>query len=237
MTLVAGRSSGIGLSTAKLLTDCGATVVISARDRLKLEAARKQLGDRVSAVPFDATEPSERSQALVRIGPFDHIVIALSGGKGAGPFAQVTTADLRSGFEAKFWAHFSLAQESLPYLSRSGSITFVSAGSARAALPGTAGLSAINSAIEGLVRPLAVELKPRRVNAVSPGVIDTPWWNWMPEDQKREAFKQFAAVTPVGRIGSPEDVAEAIVFLIGNSYMTGCVLECDGRLRLTGHPL
>ena len=108
---------------------------------------------------------------------------------------------------------------------------------ARAANPGTAGLSAINSAIEGLVKPLAVELRPRRVNAVSPGVIDTPWWNWMPEDQKRETFNKFAAATPAGRVGRPEDIAEAIVFLIGNSFMTGCVLECDGGLRLVGQSL
>lgn len=235
--LIAGGSSGIGLATAKLLVAYGVTVVITGRDRLKLEAAQKQLGDKVTIAPFDATKPTERAQALAQIGPFDHLVIALSGGKGAGPFTQVTPADLRSGFEAKFWAHFSLAQEALPYLSQSGSITFVSAGSARAALPGTAGLSAINSAIEGLVRPLAVELKPRRVNAVSPGVIDTPWWNWLPEDQKRESFKKFAAATPVGRVGQPEDVAEAIVFLIGNSFMTGCVLECDGGLRLVGQSL
>lgn len=71
----------------------------------------------------------------------------------------------------------------------------------------------------------------------SPGVIDTPWWNWMPEDQKREAFKKFAAAAPAGRVGRPEDVAESIVFLIGNSFMTGCVLECDGGLRLIGHSL
>ena len=121
--------------------------------------------------------------------------------------------------------------------SPTGSMTFVSAISARAANPGTSGLAAINSAIEGLVKPLAVELRPRRVNAVSPGVIDTPWWSWMPDDQKQSTFARFAAATPVGRVGRPEDVAQAIVFLIGNSFMTGCVLECDGGLRLVGQSL
>ncbi len=235
--LVAGGSSGVGLATAKLLVRCGARVVVNGRDRSKLESVQEQLGDKASIAPFDTAQPKDRARAFAEIGPFDHLVLALSGGKGAGPFAQVAQADLRSGFEAKFWIHFSLAQESLPYLSQSGSITFVSAISARAANPGTAGLAAINSAIEGLVRPLAVELRPRRVNAVSPGVIDTPWWNWMPENQKRETFNKFAAATPVGRVGKPEDIAESIVFLIGNTFMTGCVLECDGGLRLLGQSL
>lgn len=172
--VVAGGSSGIGLAASRLLVRCGAEVVVSGRDRSKLERVRQELGAKASIAAFDATRPNDRARALAGIGPFDHLVLALSGGKGAGPFAQVEPEDLRSGFEAKFWAHFALAQESLAYLSRTGSITFVSAISARAANPGTAGLSAINSAIEGLVRPLAVELKPRRVNAVSPGVVDTP---------------------------------------------------------------
>ena len=174
---------------------------------------------------------------LAEIGKFDHLVVSLSGGKGGGRFVEVAPADLRSGFDGKFWLYFAFAQESLPYLSASGSITFVSAISARAANPGTAGLAAINSAIEGLVKPLAVELRPRRVNAVSPGVIDTPWWNWMDDDQKQSAFAKFAGATPAGRIGTPKDVAQSIVFLIGNSFMTGCVLECDGGIRLVGQTL
>jgi NAD(P)-dependent dehydrogenase (short-subunit alcohol dehydrogenase family) len=232
--LIAGGSSGVGLATARLLIECGAAVVINGRDGTKLESVQKQLGTQASICAFDAANPEDRTGALARLGKFDHLVVALSGGRGAGPFAELAPADLRSGFEAKFWTHFSLAQEALPYLSQSGSITFVSAISARAANPGTAGLAAINSALEGMVKPLAVELRPRRVNAVSPGVIDTPWWNWMQEDQKQSAFSKFAAATPAGRVGKPEDIAQAIVFLVGNTFMTGCILECDGGLRLVG---
>jgi NAD(P)-dependent dehydrogenase (short-subunit alcohol dehydrogenase family) len=235
--LIAGGSSGVGLATAELLIERGAAVVINGRDRAKLDQAKERLGPKASTCAFDAADADERSRALSRLGAIDHLVVALSGGRGAGPIAQVAPADLRSGFDAKFWVHFSLAQESLAHLDQAGSITFVSAISARAANPGTAGLAAINAAIEGMVRPLAVELRPRRVNAVSPGVIDTPWWNWMSADLKQAAFEKFAAATPAGRVGRAEDVAQSIVFLIGNSFMTGCVLECDGGLRLVGQSL
>ena len=159
---VAGGSSGIGFATARLLDRLGACVTIGGRDEGKLAQARRILGVKARAVSFDAGDQGQRAAAFGKAGAIDHLVIAVTGGKGAGSFETLSRAELRTGFEAKFWNHFSLAQESLPYLSETGSITFVSAISARAANPGTAGLAAINSAIEGLVRPLAVELKPRR---------------------------------------------------------------------------
>jgi len=81
---------------------------------------------------------------------------------------------------------------------------------------------------------LAVELKPRRVNAVSPGVIDTPWWNFMPPEQRTATLAHFTAKTPVGRLGRPEDVAQAISLLVSNAFMTGHTIVCDGGVRYSG---
>jgi NAD(P)-dependent dehydrogenase (short-subunit alcohol dehydrogenase family) len=118
-------------------------------------------------------------------------------------------------------------------LAGGGSITLVTAGSAQSALPGTAGLAAVNGALEAAVAPLASELAPRRVNAVSPGVIETGWWDELPEEAKEEAFTTFARRALVRRNGRPEDVAQAIVALVENGFITGVVLPCDGGLRLT----
>lgn len=86
---------------------------------------------------------------------------------------------MRGAFDAKFWAQLTSAQVALPHLAPDGSITFIGAASARSSIPGTAGLAAVNGAIEAMVKPLAVELAPIRVNAVSPGITDTPWWSGM----------------------------------------------------------
>jgi NAD(P)-dependent dehydrogenase (short-subunit alcohol dehydrogenase family) len=83
-----------------------------------------------------------------------------------------------------------------------------------------------------MIPTLALELKPTRVNGVSPGIVDTPWWDIWPKDQREAAFAQIAASTPVGRIGQPEDIAQAIVLLLENGYMTGTIIECDGGIRI-----
>ena len=136
-------------------------------------------------------------------------------------------------FEGKTVAHLQAVALALPSIDPSGSITLVSAGSAQSALPGTAGLAAVNGAIEAAVRPLARELAPRRINAVSPGVIETEWWSELPEQERGALFADFAKQTPVRRNGRSEDVAQAIGALIENDFITGVVLPCDGGLRLT----
>ena len=233
-TVIVGGSSGIGLATARLLLDRGHKVTIAGRNAARLEAARKQLTGDLRALGMDAADHADLPVAFGRIGSFDHLVLALGSGKGAGPFASVPLADVKAGFEEKVYAHFACAQAALPHLRKDGSLTFISAVTAHAAMPGTAGIGASNAAVAALVPILASELRPLRVNAVSPGVVDTPWWDFLADGQKAAVFADYAAKTPVGRVGRPEDIAESVAFLIADAFMSGQVIICDGGLRWAG---
>jgi NAD(P)-dependent dehydrogenase (short-subunit alcohol dehydrogenase family) len=90
----------------------------------------------------------------------------------------------------------------------------------------------VNGALEAAIPPPAHELGPRRVNAVSPGVIETGWWDELPEADRKAAFAGFAQRTPVRRNGRSEDVAQLILSLVENGFVTGVVVPCDGGLRL-----
>ena len=232
-TVIVGGSSGIGLATARQLLASGARVTVAGRNETRLAEAKRQLGPKAQVIPMDAAAADALPAQFARVGNFDHLVLALGSGKGVGPFAAVSLSDVKLGFEEKVYAHFATAQAALPFLNPTGSLTFISAVSAHAAAPGTAGIGAANAAVAALVPILAVELKPLRVNGVSPGVIDTPWWDAFPGEQKQAMFVGYAAKTPVGRVGQPDDVAQAIAFLIGNEFMTGHMLICDGGLRLS----
>ncbi|WP_433473101.1 SDR family oxidoreductase [Spirillospora sp. CA-142024] len=227
--LVCGGTSGIGAATAALFAGQGADVAVTGRDEERLA---KAAADGLTARRMDASAEEEVTGFFAGDATYDHLVLALSGGSGAGPIATLDLADLRAGFEAKFWLHLRLVQAALPRMAPDGSITFITASSARAALPGTAGLAAINGALEAMVGPLAAELAPLRVNAVSPGVIETPWWDGMPAEQRAAMFAEHAAALPVGRIGRPEDVAQAVLLTATNGFITGNVVECNGGLSL-----
>jgi NAD(P)-dependent dehydrogenase (short-subunit alcohol dehydrogenase family) len=229
--VVLGGGSGIGLAAAEAMAELGGEVIIAGRNAARIAAAVARTGGRVRGDTVDATSAGALRAFYGRVGPFHHLVLALSGAGGAGPLAELTTEALRQGCEAKLFAHVTAAREALATLAGDGSITFVSAGSARSWLPGTAGLAAINGAIEAMVRPLAAELRPRRVNAVSPGVIETSWWDAVPEPQRSATLARLAEQSLVGRNGRPEEAAAAIVYVVTNGFVTGSVLEVDGGLR------
>ena len=227
--VILGGTSGIGLAAAKLFSARGAGVTIVGRDAEKLASALKEIGASAEGAAADAGDRAALDALFAKLPPVDHLVIAASGGKGAGPFAKLDGAELARGFQAKFWTHWNAAQAALPHVSPQGSITFVTAASSRLANPGTSGLAAINGAIERMTPTLARELAPLRVNAVSPGVIDTPWW----ADKPAGMFETASRKAPLARAGRADEVADAIVFLAGYRFITGSVLDVDGGLHWT----
>ncbi len=239
--VVAGGGSGIGLATARLFQQQGGIVTVTGRDTEKLAAAGKagviagvinsqgQKTD-LKTAQVDSTDRSALDRFFKGHGAVDHLVIALGGGKGMGEFASLALDELRQGFAAKFWPHLETLQAALPYLQPGGSVTLITAISATAKMPGLSGLAAINGALEIMVPILAKELKAIRINAVSPGLVDTPWWDFVPRENRQEAFRQYTANIQAQRVAQPEEIADAIVFLAGNAYMTGKVIGCDGGL-------
>jgi len=134
--------------------------------------------------------------------------------------------------ESKLYGPLLLAKYGAPRLPVIGSITFTSGIAAyRPAARGSV-VAAVNAAVEGLVRALAVELAPIRVNAVSPGWVDTSIWTFVAGDKKDETLSAMAKRLPVGRIGQPDDIADAICFLMGNTFTTGTILHVEGGHRL-----
>ena len=228
--LIVGGSSGIGRSTAELLSQSGAEVVITGRSADKLKDVAATSAIRVEQV--DAADRVALDELFARIGQIDHLVVCVSGGEGAGPFASLDLDAVRRAFAAKTFIHLDVVQAALPALRPAGSITLITAGSAQAALAGTVGLAAVNGALEAAIRPLATELAPTRVNAVSPGVVDTAWWDTMPPAQRSTFFAEFASRTPLGRVAEPEEVARTVMLLVGSTYVTGQILVTDGGLHL-----
>ena len=138
----------------------------------------------------------------------------------------------RETFDGRFWPYLIAMHHGSKRLSNKGSLTLVTGASSIAATPGASSLSAVNGALEGMIKTLAVEMAPTRVNAVAPGLTDTESWSRIPDKIREKLFADSAATTPTGRIGQPEDVAEAVAACITNGFLTGLMLSCDGGKRL-----
>jgi NAD(P)-dependent dehydrogenase (short-subunit alcohol dehydrogenase family) len=220
--VVMGGTSGIGLAVAEELTSAGIKVTVTGRDPARLAA----LDGRVAgAERVDGTDRDAVTAFFDRHGPFEHLVLAFSpGAVGLGPLREISLRDFEAAFTGKLFAYVHAIRQA-PVTE---SVTMISAASARAALPGTVALAAVNGAIERIVSPLAAELAPVRVNAVSPGVVETAWWDFLPGDQRQAQFAAAAGSVPAGRIGTPADVAGAVGYLVGAGMVTGTILPVDG---------
>jgi NAD(P)-dependent dehydrogenase (short-subunit alcohol dehydrogenase family) len=223
--LVVGGSSGIGLATAKAAAEIGARVTIAARSDDRLAAAAKEIGRGVATRTLDAGDDASVEAFFSGGTMWDHVVCSAGLG-GRGRLSEIAMKDALAAMNGKFWAYFRIARAA--QLSAGGSLTFVSGGLAHKPAPGAALVSAVNAAIEGLTRGLAIDFAPARVNTVCPGVIDTPLWDRLAPADRQAMFERAAASLPARRIGQPADVAQAILLLMTNPFATGSVLILDG---------
>ncbi|WP_175795267.1 SDR family oxidoreductase [Burkholderia ambifaria] len=222
--LVVGGSSGIGAAAAKAFAQRGAVVTIASRDPAKAGADAAPDGH-VRTEALDITDTAAVDAFCARVGQFDHVVISAAK-TATGPLRSLPLADAQAAMDSKFWGAYRIARSI--DIAPGGSLIFVSGylsvrPSASSVLQG-----AINAALEALARGLALELAPVRVNTVSPGLIATPLWDKLAPDARDAMYAGAAQRVPARRVGQPEDVANAIVYLATTPYATGSTVLIDG---------
>ena len=226
--VVVGGSSGIGLATAVLAKREGADVIIASRNAERLNAAAVKLD--VKAITADVTGDESVAALFRESGPVDYVVVTAAQLR-SGPFKTVAMEDVRSTMEAKFWGAWRVAR--VAEIRPGGSLTLVTGFLSQRARPNSAIVGAANGALESLARSLALELAPVRVNAVSPGIIDTPIRAAMPEAARLEMLAKTAAALPVGRVGVGDDIARQILAFMTIGFMTGSIVYLDGGALIT----
>ena len=230
--VIVGATSGMGLACARRLAGAGYRIIISGRSQNSIDRALEQINGETSGFPLDFTDTESVRVFFSRTGSFDHMALVGSGQAAWGPFGDLKLDALKVAFDQKFYGFFLCAQAGLSQLRKDGSITFFTGGACRSAIPNTSGVAAVNGAIQAMAFTLAKELAPTRVNILSPGLVDTPMYDWMTPEEKQQFFQKMGDHVPVGRVGQPDEIAEALLFLVRNNFTTGAILDVDGGNRL-----
>jgi NAD(P)-dependent dehydrogenase (short-subunit alcohol dehydrogenase family) len=230
--VILGGTAGIGLATARHAADAGADVVVVSRSRERVDAALDGLPAGAEGYAADLSSEQATAALFAEVGALDHLVYCA--GEALELFALDDTdlGQARRFFETRLWGALAAVKHGHRLIRPGGSIVLMS-GSAGARPQATWTVAAaICGGVESIVRALALELAPIRVNAVAPGVLRTDLWAAMDEATRAGFYADVAAALPVARVGEAGDVADSIVYLMGNGYTTGTTLAVDGGATL-----
>ena len=225
--VILGGSSGIGLATATAAKAEGARVIVTGRSSDRLKSARTLLGADARAVALDVADEAGTRALFQELDRVDHVfitagIVVLDSG------LAPDSASLRPALDTRFWGAFAAAKYGAARMRDGGSITFMSGTTARRPLKGAAVATASCGAVEAFARALAVDLAPIRVNTIQPGYVDTPMLDELLGEERNAIKAETGAHLPVKRIGRPEEIADAVLFLMKNGYVNGITLTVDG---------
>jgi len=237
IALVTGGNSGIGLATAKQFVNEGAYVFITGRREPELAAAVKAIGKNVTGVQGDVSHLGDLDRLFAQIrrekGRLD-VVFANAGVAKYARLGTITEEFYDSIFDINVKGVLFTVQKALPLLSDGASIILNASVVGSKGFASNSVYSATKAAVRSLARTLTTDLKDRRirVNAVSPGATDTPGLNELlgSSETGQQRLKMISSTVPLGRLGTPEEIAKAVVFLASDdsSYITGAELFVDG---------
>ncbi|MGW4094670.1 SDR family oxidoreductase [Nocardia sp. NPDC004750] len=229
--VIIGGSSGIGFEVARQVIAYGGEVVVGGRDAERLDAALSALGPSARGWTVDVTEKASIATFFESVDRLDHLFTPGSS-YGRGKLTEISDELAESPFRSKFWGQYHAVKHAVPKLTPAGSIVLMAgAYSVRPPVDGAA-YAACNGALESLGKALAVELHPIRVNVVSPGLIDSDLWTRVPAEVRRHNFETYKEATLSGRAGTVGEVAQAVLYLMTNTYTTGSILSPDGGYTL-----
>lgn len=220
--IVIGGSSGIGAAVAKAAAARGAHVVMAGRRLVS------GVENGVRSEPVDVTDATSLQRLFESVGRFDHLVYTSGPSVRAKTLVETDLTEAQENFDVKLWGALRAIQRALPYLDEHASISLTSGQLGRKLASGQFIKTGINAATEALGKQLAKELAPRRVNVISPGVIDTPAYAGLAEEQRLAMFAKDGGALPVGRVGQADEVAAGYVLAMENGFMTGAVIDIDG---------
>lgn len=231
IAVITGATSGMALATAKLFVEEGAYVFITGRRKEQLDRAVKEIGKNVTGVQADSSKLTDLDRLYETVkrekGRVD-VLFASAGGGAIGPLGNITEEDFDKTFGLNVRGTLFTVQKALPLFSDGGAIIMNGSIAGVKGFPNTSIYSASKAAVRSFARTWTVELKDRkiRVNVLSPGTIDTPILDGFPQ----EARDFFVSLIPWQRMGRPEEIATAVLFLASSdsSFVTGIELFVDG---------
>ena len=221
--IVFGGTSGIGLSATKMLSDKGAHVIALSRNPDKLKNVPKNVTTKkMNVLDRDALE-----KFFQEVGEYDILVNSATGGaRAVGPFLSMDLDGYKASFD-KLWGYTNVVRYGTKFLKDNGNIVLVSGSPARKCRPGQIAISSVGGAVEAFARGIAPEIAPKRINIVSPGIIDTPM-SPLQGKEREDYYKNTTNNNLIPRAGTPDEVATGIIFAIENEFITGTTIDIDG---------